>query len=133
MKLGDCKTASQGHDGVEMTVLLVDDNAMLLRQAESYLKQRGLEVICNDSPFGVGRLLLREKPSVLVLDVQMPGLDGEGLHEALGHNESLPPVIFYSAMEEEQLYQLCKRRPGTSYVLKSDGLGALYDAIQRAK
>jgi CheY-like chemotaxis protein len=118
-------------DSASPLVLLVDDNALLLRQAEQYLRERGLEVISNDSPFGVGRLLLKHKPALAVLDVQMPGLDGENLHVALGQSGTLPPVIYYSAMEEEQLYQICKRRPGTSYVLKADGLPALYEAIQR--
>jgi len=112
-------------------ILLVDDNAILLQQAAHYLKERRLDVITNDSAFGVGRLLLRHKPDLAVLDVQMPGLDGEHLVEALGQSGSLPPVIYYSAMEEEQLYQICKRRPGTSYVLKADGLPALFEAIQR--
>jgi DNA-binding response OmpR family regulator len=108
-------------------------NVLLLRQAESYLTQRGLHVICNDSPFGVGRLLLRHRPALAVLDVMMPGLDGPGLVAALGQQAGpLPPIIFYSAMEEDQLYKLSRATPGTQYVLKSDGLPALYDAITRS-
>ena len=116
------------------TVLLVDDNALLLQQAETYLTSRGLQVVSSSSPFGVGALLLRHKPQVAVLDVMMPGLDGAQVHQFLEKQagaEALPAVIFYSAMEEEQLYKLCKQRPGTSYVLKSDGLPALHAAIQK--
>jgi two-component system sensor histidine kinase/response regulator len=115
----------------QQTVLIVDDNEVLLRQAVTYLTQRGLQVISHGSPFGVGVLLLRHKPQVLVLDVMMPGLDGRNLVEALAAQGPLPPVIFYSAMEEEQLYQLCKGRSGTSYVLKSDGLEILHQAIDK--
>ena len=116
------------------TVLLVDDNALLLKQAEAYLENYGIHVVSHTSPFGVGALVLRHKPDVAVLDVMMPGLGGEQVHQFLekqAGSEPMPPVIFYSAMEEEQLYQLCKRRPGTSYVLKSDGLRALHSAIQK--
>jgi two-component system OmpR family response regulator len=113
------------------TVLLVDDNAVLLDQAVAYLSQRGLHVIGHGSPFGVGVLVLRHRPQVAVLDVMMPGLDGPHLVEALAQQGPLPPIVYYSAMEEEQLYELCKKRPETSYVLKSDGLPMLYDAIMR--
>ncbi len=116
------------------TVLLVDDNAILLKQAEAYLTQHGLSVVSHTSPFGVGAILLRHKPQVAVLDVMMPGLDGEQVFlflEKQAGGAALPPVVFYSAMAEEQLYQLCKRRRGTSYVLKSDGLPALRSAIEK--
>ena len=115
------------------TVLLVDDNAILLRQAEVFLTMHGITVVSHTSPFGVGALLLRHRPDVAVLDVMMPGLDGEQVYQFLekqAGSEPLPPIIFYSAMAEEQLYSLCKRRRGTSYVLKSDGLPALYAQIQ---
>jgi len=115
------------------TVLLVDDNAMLLQQAETYLTKSGMKVVSHSSPFGVGPLMNQHKPDVAVLDVMMPGLDGEQVFQFLEKQatEALPPVIFYSAMAEEPLHQLCKRRPGTSYVLKSDGLRALHSAIQK--
>jgi CheY-like chemotaxis protein len=111
------------------TILIVDDNEALLSQASTYLTRRGFKVVSHQSPFGVGALLLRHRPSLAVLDVMMPGLDGGNLVDVLSQQGQLPPVVFYSAMEEEQLYQLCKSRPGTSYVLKSDGLDVLHDAI----
>jgi CheY-like chemotaxis protein len=115
----------------DATVLIVDDNEVLLQQAVSYLSQRGLNVIAHASPFGVGVLMLRHRPQLAVLDVMMPGLDGAHLIDALAQQGPLPPVVFYSAMEEEQLYRMCKERPGTSYVLKSDGLPMLYEAIAK--
>jgi len=116
------------------TVLLVDDNAVLLKQAEAYLTQKGIHVVSHTSPFGVGPLLNQHKPDVAVLDVMMPGLDGEQVLQFLqkqAGSTPLPAIIFYSAMAEEPLYQLCKRYPGTAYVLKSDGLPALHAAVRR--
>ena len=123
---------SQAQPDAGPVVLLVDDNPILLKQAAAYLSQRALTVVTHDSPFGVGRLVLRHRPSIAVLDVMMPGLDGPSLMKVFGElGVTPPPVIFYSAMEEEQLYQICKARPGTAYVLKSDGLPVLYDTIQK--
>ncbi len=115
-------------------MLLVDDNAVLLKQAETYLTAHGLRVVSHTSPFGVGPLMSQHKPEVAVLDVMMPGLDGEQVLQFLQKQAGaapLPPVLFYSAMAEEQLHQLCKKHPGTAYVPKSDGLPALLSAIRR--
>jgi two-component system, OmpR family, response regulator len=126
--------ASASSKAPTRTVLLVDDNAVLLKQAEVYLTTYGINVVTHTSPFGVGALVLRHKPDVLVLDVMMPGLDGEQVYQFLQKQAdaaALPPVVFYSAMAEEQLHQLSKRRPGTSYVPKSDGLRALHAAVTK--
>jgi DNA-binding response OmpR family regulator len=115
------------------TVLLVDDHENILTQTGSYLTERGYQVVSASSPFGVSALILRHRPAVAVLDVMMPGLDGERLAEVLSYQPAIdqPAIIFYSAMEEEELYLLSKRRPGSSYVHKSDGLARLLAAIEQ--
>ena len=113
------------------TVLIVDDNPQILDSTASYLRTKGLTVITSNSPFGVGALVLRHKPKVVVLDMMMPALDGKSLAKVLQSQSATQnvPIIFFSAMEEEQLYRLTKQTANASYVLKSDGLPALHEAI----
>jgi CheY-like chemotaxis protein len=124
-------------NGVHKTVLLVDDNAEILETTARYLRARGLGVVTADSPLGVSALVLRHSPDVIVLDVMMPALGGDSLASLL---RSLPaglsrsasrgaPILFYSAMEEEQLLRLVASLPGTAFVAKADGLPALHAAI----
>jgi DNA-binding response OmpR family regulator len=115
------------------TVLIVDDNADILSTASQFLTQRGFEVVQADSPLGVSSLVMRHKPCVVVLDVMMPALDGGALAKLLrsmtaGH---AVPIVFFSSMEEEELYRLARSTDGASYVLKSDGLQVLHAAICR--
>jgi CheY-like chemotaxis protein len=115
------------------SVLLVDDNIDILSQAEAYLVNRGCRVLATASPIGVGAMVLRHRPDVAVVDVMMPGLDGGTLVDVLDAQQALerPHVIFYSAIDEEQLHQLTRSRVRTSYVSKVDGLPALFAAISR--
>jgi CheY-like chemotaxis protein len=64
----------------------------------------------------------------------MPALDGDALARLVKSKDLAPsvPILFYSSMDEEQLYRIAKQTPGSSYVLKSDGLPALYSAITNA-
>lgn len=59
-----------------MRVLLIDDNAMNVELFADSLESDGHEVVVErDGPSGRGRAL-RERFDLVILDVQLPGLDG---------------------------------------------------------
>jgi CheY-like chemotaxis protein len=115
-------------------ILLVDDNSEIIVTTARYLRARGLHVLTSNSSLGVSSLIRRHAPALIVLDIMMPALDGNALVQVLKNHglARTTPIIFYSAVDEEQLYALARDTPGASYVPKSEGLGALYTAIQLA-
>lgn len=119
-------------NSVTKTVVLVDDNEQILTTTTAYLEARGISVISSRSALGVSALVMRHHPSVIVLDVMMPALDGQALAGLLRNKNGArgTHIIFYSAMEEEQLDRIVRETPFASYVPKADGLPALYSAIQ---
>jgi two-component system OmpR family response regulator len=122
---------------VQKTVLLVDDNSEILEITARYLRSRGLLVYTSDTALGVSALVLRHCPDIIVLDVMMPALGGDALASLLralpnGHPRGQTrgaPILFYSAMDEEQLLRLVASLPGTAFIAKADGLPALHAAI----
>jgi CheY-like chemotaxis protein len=120
--------------GTPKTVLLVDDNPTILETTSLFLRARGVHVVAVDTALGVTALVLRHHPDVVVLDVMMPALDGGALAAIIHGKKDLRaiPIIFYSAMEEEQLHRLTAKVPGSTYVAKADGLEALHSAILAA-
>ncbi len=112
-------------------LLLVDDNAQILETTARYLSARGFEVVTSDSALGVSSLMRQHRPAIIVLDVMMPALNGDKLARVLTSQraQQKTPIILYSAMDEEQLYAMVSEIPGCSYVVKSQGLGALYAEI----
>src|SRR5712692_4208825 len=102
------------------TILVVDDNREILETTAQFLKDIGYRTVCSESAIGVSALTLEHHPAVLVLDVMMPALSGDLLAELMRSRNSTAtvPIIFYSAIEEEQLYALTRRVSGATYVLK---------------
>ncbi len=85
-------------------IMIVDDNPANLKLLEDMLRQQGHEV----RSFPLGRLALaaalKHVPDLILLDVNMPEMNGYQVCGNLKHNPALSdiPVIFLSALNETQ-------------------------------
>lgn len=113
------------------TVLLVDDDASLLAATRRFLAVRGLEVVSSDTAIGVHHLIREHEPHVLVLDLEMPALNGDALARLLQGRPATKdlPIVFYSGAGEGLTQGLEERFQGATFVHKSEGPSALYAAI----
>lgn len=112
-------------------VVVVDDEPEFLAMATRVLKHAGFEVVSAGSPIGVGALIKRHEPDVIVLDVSMPGLDGESLARLSARGPRPTPVVFWSALPEEQLQQIARRFTNATYVAKGSPLTELVATAER--
>ena len=61
------------------TILVVDDSPLVLDIVASALEERGYKVETTEDPLDCERLLAELEPDVLVVDIEMPVLDGPSL------------------------------------------------------
>jgi len=64
------------------TVLLVDDNETATLATRKYLSNQGFNVVYSRSGFEAIEIAPRIRPDIIIMDIQMPGMDGL---EAIGH------------------------------------------------
>ncbi len=69
---------------------------------------------------------------MLVLDLMMPGLDGDAVSQFAAKLGERPPVVFYSAADEERLAQLTRRTLDARYVRKGAPLTELVAAVRES-
>jgi DNA-binding response OmpR family regulator len=81
-------------------VLLVDDDATLLKFLGDYLREHEFTVLTTDKSETALRILFDERPDLVVLDVMMPGMDGFVLASRIREISSVP-VIFLTAKSSE--------------------------------
>lgn len=84
-------------------VLIVDDEPNILELIEFNLKKDGYEILRADTGEKAVALLKQEKPSIVLLDQMLPGIDGLGVLKKIRSNEALGdmPVIMVTAKSEE--------------------------------
>ncbi len=113
-----------------MKILIVDDDADVLRMIVKVLTHHGHQVSQCATPFGVSALVVREQPDVVVLDMMMPGLSGSALTEIIGRLEHPPKIVLWSAMADHQLAEEAARL-GVPYVAKTERPSVLVEAINK--
>jgi two-component system alkaline phosphatase synthesis response regulator PhoP len=81
-------------------ILVVDDEQRIVRQVRDYLEHGGFRVVeANDGKLALA-LARQAKPDVIILDLNLPGMDGLDLCRTL-RRESDAPIIMLTARVEE--------------------------------
>ena len=115
-----------------LRLLMADDEPVALRRMRRLLRPAGdIEIVgeCGDGASAVEAI--RElKPDIVLLDVQMPELDGFGVVQALGA-ETLPAIIFVTAYDRYALRAFDVH--ALDYVLKPVDQERLLLALDRAR
>jgi DNA-binding response OmpR family regulator len=85
-------------------ILLVDDNDDLVRHLSLLLRNVGYEVMALSNGVGVSEALALNRPSLLVLDVMMPGVDGFEVLRRVRENPAHAdlPVMMLTARGTEE-------------------------------
>jgi CheY-like chemotaxis protein len=119
-----------------LKIMIVDDDATTLDVVSAILEQQGHEVMPRDTALGTTRAILRDRPDVVLLDVQMPGLSGNKLAELIAAESApAPRVILFSASPKEELQELARRCGASGFIEKTGdpaGFVKQFDAVMVA-
>ena len=82
-----------------MKILVVDDEAVIVKGIRFNLQSEGFDVICGSTGLDALRLTREEKPDLLILDVMMPQMDGLTTCKKI-REFSTVPIIMLTAKSE---------------------------------
>jgi two-component system alkaline phosphatase synthesis response regulator PhoP len=82
------------------TILVVDDEARIVKLVRDYLVRAGFDVLSAGDGETALRLVRLEQPDLIVLDLMLPGVDGLDVCRRL-RQESGVPIIMLTARVEE--------------------------------
>ncbi len=81
-------------------ILVIDDEPKIAKQARDYLEKSGFQVLTAGDGKAALAIARHERPDLVVLDLNLPGMDGLDVCRAL-RRESDVPIIMLTARAEE--------------------------------
>ena len=120
-------------DERKRTILLVEDDRFLRRAAEAMLQRRGFTVFTASDGEEAVRLAREAQPSVVLLDVIMPKLQGFEVLRILKEDPATTgtPVIMLSNLGQESDVQRALDRGARGYFVKANL--SLEDLVKRVE
>lgn len=83
-----------------MKILVVDDEALLVKGIRFNLQNEGYEVITGSDGLEAVRLVQEEKPDLLVLDVMMPNMDGMTACSKIREFSNIPVILLTAKADD---------------------------------
>jgi DNA-binding response OmpR family regulator len=114
-------------------VLLVDDDPVTLEIVKAALEDAGFVVTTRERAFGTSNVIAEERPDVVLADVTMPGLTGDGLVRVGAANPQLAGTLFilYSARRAADLEKLAREVGAAGAIVKTGDLDAFVAEFKR--
>lgn len=114
-------------------ILIVEDNELNINTISSYLSAKGYRlIIANDGKSAI-ELTQKYHPDLILMDIQMPGMDGLEAITRIRQNLGLLeiPIIALTALAMEGDRQKCLNAGANEYLTKPVKLKQLHQTIQQ--
>ena len=130
---GDCME-TQVSEPTKPMVLVVDDDAGTLVSVAATLESIEVEIVTASTFEAAWKIIEERVPDLMVLDVNMPQVNGYALAHILGREEKTKniPVIFLTGERKEKHHQNIGSQLGAvDYLLKPVEVDILREAVRR--
>lgn len=96
----DTSPAHRGPLAMDELVLVVDDEPKITKLASDYLERAGFRVATAQDGNGALETARSQRPDLIVLDLNLPGMDGLDVCRALRKDTSVPIIMLTARVEE---------------------------------
>src|SRR3990167_6238884 len=113
-----------------MKLLIVDDEIEICDFLKSFFEERNYEVKTASSGRAALTAVEQFKPSIVLLDIKMPGMDGTQVLETIKKKFPRIKVIMVTALETRDKIEECLRLGADNYITKPLSLEYLENDVR---
>ena len=112
-------------------VLVIDDEPNVRTLLDMLLRPKGYEVMLADNGWTGLRLYRQEHPDVILLDLQMPKLDGMAVLKQIRSVDLKQPVIVLTGDTSPETERQVRALGASEFIVKGSSLHAVDDTLKR--
>lgn len=117
------------------SILIVDDDAGFNTVMAKFIEKKfeSIQVYQAFDGFEAGIQMSEKRPKVVILDLDLPGVDGLKLCQKIRESETFgkPSIIIVSALKDEETQKNCKELGVTKFFAKPVALPDVVDVISK--
>jgi DNA-binding NarL/FixJ family response regulator len=112
-------------------ILIVDDNLAVRRYLRAVLEQHDSWRVCGDAGTGVDalRMVMEARPDVILLDYQMPDLNGVDIARQISQMYPQIPILMVTLHLSKQLTEAA-RQAGVRGACAKQDIGSVVEAVE---
>src|SRR5262245_58137856 len=120
-------------ESAKRIVMVVDDDVVFTRVVAQILSQRDVTPIVLHRAFGLLNAMAEHRPSLILLDVMMPGLDGASVTTLIRQDAELRStiVVLCSGIDTPELAKRAQGCSADGFISKAGGLTQLDTEVRR--
>jgi CheY-like chemotaxis protein len=115
------------------TIYLTDNNQAYLSHMSILLKKMGFNIVPAEDGVKLLKLVEEELPDLIILDINISGIDGMELLNILREDEktSKVPIVMISADPSDETWLKCMNLGCDEYLIKPVNISTMHDVMQK--
>jgi DNA-binding response OmpR family regulator len=114
-----------------ISIVYLDDSELALEAVKDGLEPHGFMVITHRNPVTIYAALARVHPALLLLDANMPTLDGRTICALVKRHMRTLPIVLFSSLSPDELGALVPQCGADGYITKSGDYARIAAELSR--
>ena len=116
---------------MQLGILYLDDSEIALEAVKEGLERLGIDVTTHRNPLTIYAALRAKQPSLLLVDANMPTLDGRTICTLVKKHMPKLPIVLFSSLAPADLKAMVEQCGADGYIEKSGNYTRIAADIRR--
>jgi DNA-binding response OmpR family regulator len=112
-------------------LFIIDSDKLITSVYADFFVGKGYVVASSNTPFGVTAGIKVLDPDLVIVDMNLPGLSGNGLLNIIDYNGVYKVVLISEKSQEDEMKILTEKGQADDYFIKGEPLSTLGHKVSR--